>query len=114
MEILLEITEFNGNRKIMRANCPLCDTSVPKIQFSLREFAYKKCTACGALFVANELSSLDLADHYSKSYYEADSSNDQDRKGYPSYRQAQKTLTESFKQKLQVVRKNVSGGRLLD
>jgi SAM-dependent methyltransferase len=80
----------------------------------MRDFVYKKCLACGALFVANELSSLELAGHYSKSYYEADSSSDQDRKGYPSYRQAQKTLTESFKQKLQVVRKNVSGGRLLD
>ena len=98
----------------MKAKCPLCDTYVPKVQLSVREFIYKKCTACGALFVANELSSLDLAGYYSKSYYEADSSADQDRKGYPSYMQAQETLKESFKQKLQVVRKNVSAGRLLD
>jgi SAM-dependent methyltransferase len=66
------------------------------------------------LFVANELSSLDLTKHYSRSYYEADSSDDKERKGYPSYMKAQESLRDSFKQKLEVVRKHIASGRLLD
>ncbi|RPJ28819.1 MAG: class I SAM-dependent methyltransferase [Chloroflexi bacterium] len=98
----------------MITNCPLCGSPVSENKFSKNEFVYKKCPFCGVLFVANELSELDLARYYSKSYYEADGSNDKGRKGYPSYMKAQESLRDSFKQKLQVVRKHITSGRLLD
>jgi SAM-dependent methyltransferase len=98
----------------MIKTCPLCETPVPESKFSIREFVYKKCSACGSLFVANEPSTLELARYYSKDYYEADSSQEKGRKGYPSYRKAQESLKDSFKQKLRVVRKYITSGHLLD
>lgn len=98
----------------MMVNCPLCDSLVLEDKFSLHRFVYKKCLSCGALFVADELSTIDLARYYSKDYYEADGSDNKERKGYPSYRKAQESLEESFRQKLRVVRRYMPSGRLLD
>ena len=52
--------------------------------------------------------------HYSEDYYEAASLGSEDRKGYPSYMQAQESLTKSFRRKLGIVRERVPSGKLLD
>ena len=95
-------------------NCPLCNAGVAKIKFMHGEFVYKLCPSCRSLFVANELSALNIRELYSESYYEADASNSKGRKGYPSYREAQESLKESFFRKLSLVRARVPSGRLLD
>jgi SAM-dependent methyltransferase len=78
------------------------------------EFVYKQCPSCRSLFVANEFSTLKVGELYSESYYEADSSNSKGRKGYPSYKEAQESLKDSFSRKLSLVREQVPTGRLLD
>ena len=98
----------------MIVNCPLCETFVSENEFSLHQFLYKKCPFCRSLFVANELSSVDLSQYYSRDYYEADESNNGERQGYASYMKAQKSLKDSFMQKLNIVRRYVPSGRLLD
>ena len=95
-------------------HCPLCGMPVPEVKFLLQKFTYKKCLFCGALFVADELSSVNLAEYYSREYYEAEGSDNKERRGYPSYMQLQESLEDSFRQKLQVVRRYMPSGRLLD
>lgn len=98
----------------MIERCPLCETLASRIEFTYGEFAYKRCPSCKTLYVANEISLSDLAKSYSGSYYEADESNDTGRKGYPSYTDAQESLSDSFRQKLRIVREQISSGWLLD
>lgn len=98
----------------MIERCPLCETLASKNKFIYDEFVYKKCPSCKTLYVANEFSLSDLAKNYSGSYYEADGSNTKGRKGYPSYMEAQESLSNSFRRKLQIVREQVPAGWLLD
>jgi len=78
------------------------------------EYIYKQCPSCRSLFVSNELSTLKMYELYSEGYYEADSSNSKGRKGYPSYKEAQASLKDSFLLKLSLVREYIPSGRLLD
>lgn len=98
----------------MIERCPLCGTLESKNKFIYGEFVYRQCPSCKTLYVANEMALLDLAKNYSGSYYEADGSKDKGRKGYPSYMDAQKSLSDSFRQKLRIVREQVASGDLLD
>jgi SAM-dependent methyltransferase len=62
-----------------------------------------------------QLAPAEVFSHYSESYYEAEASGaDTGRRGYPSYRNARTSMEASFVDKLDVVRRHVSSGRLLD
>ncbi len=98
----------------MRTRCPACNS--PKTRHALRigEYVYKRCSACGALFVANRLAAKEIHDRYSEVYFESNAFADQEGGGYPSYLEATENLERSFRQKLELVRKWKPAGRLLD
>lgn len=77
-------------------------------------FDYQKCLDCFSIFVKNAISPETIVASYSRDYYEAQSTNVKERRGYPSYRASQGTLEESFARKLKVVQRFTSGGLVLD
>jgi 2-polyprenyl-3-methyl-5-hydroxy-6-metoxy-1,4-benzoquinol methylase len=99
----------------MLKNCLLCDSTKLEPAFHKKGFAFFRCRACGTLQVDLHISDEEVFAHYSEAYYEADAAGtEEDRGGYPSYRGAQDTLTASFSNKVDIVRRFAPGGRLLD
>ena len=94
--------------------CPLCETDSPERAFDKAGFCYHRCPRCETLFVDVTLADGVVHDHYSQAYYESEDQPEDERQGYPSYRDSQATLSDSFRRKLAVVRTHVPGGRLLD
>jgi len=95
--------------------CFICESKNLKEIFSKEDFSYFRCSSCGMLLVDLNLARAEVFSHYSESYYEGDSTGtSRNRSGYPSYRGAQDTLNASFKDKMNLVRKYVPSGRLLD
>lgn len=98
----------------IRTVCPLCQS--PKIvnEFNLDVYVYFRCSSCECLFVGNRVQTNLLINSYSKDYYEAESTDLNDRRGYPSYMGAQSTLEKSFQRKLNIVKQFVLNGYVLD
>jgi hypothetical protein len=94
--------------------CPLCDDVNNVAVFKKNEFAYYRCKGCQSLFAGLKIGDGAVHEHYGESYYESESLVEKGRRGYPSYRSSYTTLTDGFNKKLALVRKYVSGGRLLD
>jgi 2-polyprenyl-3-methyl-5-hydroxy-6-metoxy-1,4-benzoquinol methylase len=98
--------------------CPLCDTQNPDLAFQKNGFRYHRCSRCQSLYVDLELADQTVHEHYSENYFESEMQPsgdvEEERQGYPSYRKSHTTLTDSFRNKLDVVRAHVDGGRLLD
>ena len=103
-----------GRNIPVQSNCPLCDSNAVRNAFTKETYTYLRCNLCGTLFVANPPAAAEIHARYSEDYYEAASLGSQDRKGYPSYMQAQESLTKSFTRKLSIVRERVPSGKLLD
>ena len=95
-------------------SCPLCDDVCYVAVFKKNEYAYYRCKKCQSLFVDLKMGDGAVHGHYSESYYESESLVEEGRRGYPSYRSSFTTLTDGFRKKLTLVRKYISGGRLLD
>lgn len=98
----------------MQTDCPLCGSQAVQDALVKGAYNYLRCKTCGSLFVSNPPPAADVHSRYSEGYYEAASLGVEDRKGYPSYMNAQESLTNSFKSKLEIVRARVPSGRLLD
>lgn len=99
-----------------KSSCPLC-TQFAKFSFKKDGYTYKRCTNCGTLFVADILNPEEIHMHYSQDYFEAASANanpDSERRGYPSYREAENSLKNSFRHKLSYVLSHSSHGHLLE
>ena len=95
--------------------CVICESTDLVEAFKKENYTYLRCRACGMLLVDLHMSAAEVFSHYSEPYYEADASGTaESRRGYPSYRGAQDTLTASFNDKLALVRRYASSGRLLD
>lgn len=85
------------------------------MSFIKEGYSYFRCRPCGMLLAELHLEPAEVFSRYSEAYYEADSAPAfQNRRGYPSYRGAQKTLGACFDDKLALVRRYVPSGRLLD
>jgi len=94
--------------------CPVCESRIERIDFVRQEYSYKKCRECGTLFVASELSTKDIYEHYSSNYYEAQGTDSKQREGYDSYFSLQDSLNISFENKLKLISRRIGAGRLLD
>lgn len=95
-------------------DCPACGSDLVRDAFTKGAYIYRKCIACGVLFVANPPPAAEVHAHYSEDYYEAATLGSEGRKGYPSYMQAQESLENSFKYKLTLLQTRIPSGRLLD
>jgi len=98
----------------MQNNCPVCESLYTRETFNKGVYIYRRCLTCRVLFVANPPPAEEIHALYSEGYYEAATLGSDDRQGYPSYMQAQESLTKSFVNKLGLVRSRVPSGRLLD
>lgn len=94
--------------------CPLCETENSERSFAKGGVSYYRCGRCRTLYVGLDLADGEVHDHYRESYYESGPQPEEERQGYPSYRDSHATLTDGFRKKLAVVRDKVPGGRLLD
>jgi SAM-dependent methyltransferase len=95
--------------------CLICESRTLDEAFRREGYVYFRCRTCGMLLVDLHMAPADVFSHYSEAYYEADLSGaSENRRGYPSYRGAQETLKESFKDKLDMVQRYVPSGVLLD
>lgn len=95
--------------------CVLCGHNALKRSFYAKGATYFRCLSCRSLLVGTTYAASDVFSNYSASYYEGDSHGTSDnRRGYPSYREAESTLVASFEDKLGLVRRFVSSGTLLD
>jgi SAM-dependent methyltransferase len=98
----------------MQKNCPICKSLNTRETFNKGEYIYRKCLSCQVLFVANPPPTEEIHALYSEAYYEATTLGTDNRQGYPSYMQAQESLTKSFGTKLSLVQSRAPSGRLLD
>ncbi len=96
------------------APCPTCESTRSSGAFAKAGYAYRRCAECRCLFVAGDLNASAVYAHYSESYYESDASPSEDRQGYPSYRSARESFHKSFATRVDIVRRYVSGGSLLE
>ena len=104
----------NSKNSTLTRTCPVCGSVDTRESFQKEEYSYFRCHNCYTLFVANPPPAAEIHALYSESYYEATNLGSDDRQGYPSYMQAQESLTKSFINKLELVRSRVPSGRLLD
>src|SRR5687767_3576517 len=91
------IMYYSKNEQLLE-NCVLCGKKASPA-FIKDEFSYKRCTFCKTLFVANQLKAEDIYVNYSQAYFEAASPEadaNRERRGYPSYMDAQESLKRSF------------------
>ncbi len=95
--------------------CPACRCEDVVFKFKIREFPYFFCRGCRSLFIEPETLTPEVYKIYDQRYYENNAYEaDDDKKGYPSYGDSEKTLKEGFRNKLQVIKKYCSSGTLLD
>jgi 2-polyprenyl-3-methyl-5-hydroxy-6-metoxy-1,4-benzoquinol methylase len=100
----------------MKDHCPLCSQPARYV-FKKSDYQYKRCTSCGTLFVANILDPQQVYPNYSEAYFEANSSKNKvskERRGYPSYREAEESLINSFDNKLKLICRYINHGKLLE
>ena len=98
----------------MRQSCILCGSHKISPAFVKGKYLYQRCSSCSALFIANKLSPLKVHNLYSEEYFEAKSFDMEKRRGYPSYREAQETLSATFAEKVSLIRRYAPSGQLLD
>ena len=100
----------------MKDHCPLCSQPA-RNAIKKGDYQYKRCTSCGTLFVSDFLDPQQVYPNYSEAYFEANSSTNgvsKERRGYPSYREAEESLKNSFDNKLKVICKFINQGKLLE
>jgi SAM-dependent methyltransferase len=98
----------------MTYRCPVCEGDTAP-SYTKDGYTYRQCKACGMLLVADLLQAETIHGHYSEAYFEAAAADiDQERLGYPSYREAQQSLRASFSRKLDLVCSLKPEGRMLD
>jgi SAM-dependent methyltransferase len=96
------------------APCPTCTSPRSIDAFEKAGYTYRRCADCRCLFVAGDLNASAVYSHYNESYYESDAAPSEDRQGYPSYRGARDSFDKSFSTRVDIVRRYVSGGSLLE
>ena len=98
----------------MPYDCPICgERAEPSFRKGVHR--YRKCVSCGTLFVAGDFRPEDIHSRYSRDYFEASGANEfKERRGYPSYMEAQQSLISSFSRKLDLIRDLLPNGKLLD
>jgi len=95
--------------------CLICQSDQLNVAFRKEGFIYYRCRFCCSLMVDLTLAPAEVFSRYSEAYYEAAANGStQQRRGYPSYRGAQDTLSSCFVDKLALLRQYVSSGHLLD
>ena len=100
----------------MKDRCPLCSQPA-KFTFQKGGYTYNRCDSCRTLFVADNLEPEQIHPYYSEDYFEANAStheSSKERRGYPSYKEAEESLKNSFRFKLNLIRKYVDQGKLLE
>lgn len=98
----------------LHQNCIICGSDEIRPIFTIEEFAYYRCSFCHSLFIANKLTLKKVLKHYSQEYFEAKSFSGKKRRGYTSYKESQFTLEKSFSKKVDLIKKYISSGNLLD
>jgi ubiquinone/menaquinone biosynthesis C-methylase UbiE len=107
-------TKIEASSQQLHQYCIICGSNVIKLAFIIDEFVYYRCSSCHSLFIANRLTSKNILKHYSQEYFEAKSYSVIKRRGYSSYKESQNNLDKNFTKKLDLIRKLVSSGDLLD
>ena len=102
------------NQTVSSTSCPACTATDARFKFEREGYRYYLCRQCRCLFVDLQLADNLVHEHYNKDYYEGDESAAEGRKGYPSYRAGQATLSDCFTNKLQIIRRYLTKGKILD
>ena len=94
--------------------CPTCHGKATSEAFRLADFAYRRCHRCRTVFV--EVGIPDSAVHarYHAAYFESSNSQDDQRHGYASYREARASMLRSFAARVALIRRFVPTGRLFE
>jgi SAM-dependent methyltransferase len=96
------------------AVCPTCESPRSRETFHKASYVYHRCPDCACLFVAGDLDPTAVYAHYSEAYYESAEAESEERQGYPSYRAARESLGKGFTTRVELVRRYVEGGALLE